>query len=157
MTSTEPWTASPAPFPAQSRTSNTSIQGIPTTTTSLLFSDRILLTLSQTGRINHWIHVPLAHASLASLLPAQQPPSYSETGPDASLLPMNRLTATTVLGGTKPELETVGTTLATTVGSAVVMRNGEEGRTLVLGLGLASAEVDRVGFDGLVGACLDVL
>ncbi|GAM83754.1 hypothetical protein ANO11243_017440 [Dothideomycetidae sp. 11243] len=146
-----------AAFPAQSHSAEASIQGIHTDVTCVSFSDKICITLSQAGRINHWVHVPLARPAPSDLLSLHQPPAYSEDGPDSSLLPFNRLTATTVLGGTKPEYDLAGQTLATTIASAILMKNGEEQRTLVMGLGLAKAEIGREAFDGLVGLCLDVL
>ncbi|TKX27698.1 hypothetical protein C1H76_0125 [Elsinoe australis] len=147
----------PSPFPARSRTTSSTIASIPTTVTSVLFTDKILLTVSQAGRINHWVHVPLARGAASEMLSLSQPPTYSGEGPDSSLLPLNQLTATTVLGGTKEEFEIMGQTLATTVASAVLMRNGEEQRTIVLGLGLVKADLGREEFDGLVGLCLDVV
>ncbi|KAF4556652.1 Hypothetical protein D9617_1g085300 [Elsinoe fawcettii] len=145
------------PYPARSRTATSDIGKIATTVTSISFTDKILVTVSQAGRINHWVHVPLARGAASEMLSLSQPPTYSGEGPDSSLLPMNELTATTVLGGTKEEFQLVGQTLATTVASAVLMRNGEERRTLVLGLGLVKADVDKTEFDGLVGLCLDVV
>lgn len=147
----------PSPFPARSRTTSSTIASIPTTVTSVSFTDKILLTVSQAGRINHWVHVPLARGAASEMLSLSQPPTYSGEGPDSSLLPLNQLTATTVLGGTKEEFEIMGQTLATTVASAVLMRNGEEQRTIVLGLGLVKADLGREEFDGLVGLCLDVV
>ena len=62
-----------------------------------------------------------------------------------------------MLGGTKPEFEVLGQTLATTVASAVLMRESGESRMLVVGLGLDNEAAARSGFEGLVGLCLDVL
>ena len=81
----------------------------------------------------------------------------SEDEPDSMLLPYSHLTATTILGGTKPEFEVLGQTLATTIASAILMRRADEQRMLVLGIGLEKAEMGREGFEALVGLCLDVL
>ncbi|KAF2218754.1 hypothetical protein BDZ85DRAFT_207434 [Elsinoe ampelina] len=145
------------PYPAKSRTAVADIADISTSVTSVSFTDRILLTVAQSGRVSHWVHVPLARGAASEMLALSQPPTYSGEGPESSLLPLTQLTATTVLGGTKEEFEVVGQTLATTVASAILMRNGEERRTLVLGLGLAKADWGRSDFDGLVGLCLDVI
>ncbi|KAJ9622284.1 hypothetical protein H2203_006502 [Taxawa tesnikishii (nom. ined.)] len=150
----------PTPFPARTRTASAVIASIPTTVTSISFSDKLMLTISQSGRLNHWIHVPLANASPSVDAPLNQSSGFDDEGeerPDASLLPSSHLTATTVLGGTKPEFEMLGQTLATTVASAVLMRSPDEGRMVVLGLGLEKAELGRDGFEGLVGLCLECL
>jgi len=61
------------------------------------------------------------------------------------------------LGGTKPEFEILGQTLATTIASAVLIRAPEEKRMLVLGVGLERADTGREGFEDLIGLCLEVL
>lgn len=71
---------------------------------------------------------------------------------------MTHLTATTVLGGTKRDDEVVGQTLATTIGSAILMKQPQEERMLILGLGLdGAAEMGREGFDAVVGLVLECL
>lgn len=150
--STNPIEPTPTPYPAPTRTSSTTISGVPTTATLISFSDKLLITVSQSGILNHWLHVPLLGAS-----PLSDPSSTHIQQLDASLLPFSHLTATTVLGGTKPEFEVLGQTLAATVASAVVVKTPEEGRMVVFGLGLTKADVGRDEFEGLVGLCLDVL
>lgn len=85
---------------------------------------------------------------------------------DTSLLPFPHLTATTVLGGTREEDVTVAQTLAVTLASAVVVKRPDEGRMVVLGLGLErmvdsggerDGERERERFEGLIGLCLEVL
>ena len=71
---------------------------------------------------------------------------------------MTHLTATTVLGGTKRDEEVVGQTLATTVGSAILIKRPQEERMLVLGLGLnGMAEMGRTEFDAVVGLVFECL
>lgn len=73
---------------------------------------------------------------------------------------MSHLTATTVLGGTKRDDEVIGQTLATTIGSAILMKRQHEERLLVVGLGLEDAAgtmTGRTQFDEAVGLVLDVL
>jgi len=60
-----------------------------------------------------------------------------------SLLPIAGLTATPLLGGHAPERETLGHLYACQVASAIVTKNPNETRLLVVGLGLESAEADR--------------
>jgi proteasome assembly chaperone 3 len=70
---------------------------------------------------------------------------------------MHHLTATTILGGTIPELEVLGQTLATQVASAVKTRNERETRMVVVGMGLDRAMVARDEFSELVGLVLGVV
>lgn len=71
---------------------------------------------------------------------------------------MTHLTATTVLGGTKRDDELVGQTLATTIGSAILMKRPQEERMLILGLGLNGAAImGRAEFDAVVGLVLECL
>lgn len=71
---------------------------------------------------------------------------------------MTHLTATTVLGGTKRDDEVVGQTLATTIGSAILMKRPQEERMLVLGLGLnGMGEMGRAEFDAVVGLVFECL
>lgn len=75
----------------------------------------------------------------------------------------NNNTATTILGGTgTPTLDTLGQLLATQLASLLCSRNPEEGRMLVLGLGLRKelgegGKVGREEFAEMVGGVLDVL
>ena len=149
----------PTPFPARTMTASALVGDIQTAVTRISFSDKILVTISQAGRLNHWVHVPLLNAApsesgLANSQPYDEPESDQ---PDSSLLPYSHLTATTILGGTKPEFEVLGQTLATTVASAILMRQPEEQRMLVLGVGLDNADMGTDGFEGMIGLCLDVL
>ena len=70
---------------------------------------------------------------------------------------MHQLTATTILGGTVPELDVLGQTLATNIASAIKTRNERELRTVVLGTGLDRSMGGRNEFSELVGLVLDVL
>jgi proteasome assembly chaperone 3 len=141
-------------FPAPSKTVSSTIASVPTQITALNFSDKLVLTISQSGRLNHWLHIPLAGGRL--LESGFLNPS-AETDVDASLLPFAHLTATTVLGGTRGEFDILGQTLATTLATAMLMRNPEEQRMLVVGLGLEKADQGREAFDELIGACLECL
>lgn len=144
----------PSSFPAPSKSASGSVGGIPTQVQALNFADKLLITVSQVGRLNHWVHVPLAGGR--PLDSGFLNPS-SETDVDASLLPFAHLTATTVLGGTRPEYDVLGQTLATTLATAVLMRSPEESRMIVVGLGLEKADAGKDAFDALVGLCLDCI
>lgn len=145
--------ATETPYPAAGRALNTNIAGIHTNITRTAFSDKILITASQAGRLNHWVHVPLANTNPAT---AFMTSPYTEDRPETALLPLAHLTATTVFGGTKPEMDVLGQTLATNVASAILTQRREEGRLLVLGLGLETSVLDR-GCEDLVAALIEIL
>jgi proteasome assembly chaperone 3 len=119
------------------------------------FSDKILVTISQAGRLAHWVHVPLAAAAADPMGPG---PLVTES--ENELLPMTHLTATTILGGTKRDDEIIGQTLATTIASAILLRNNSEERLLVVGLGLEPSLPDQsihTRFEQIVGLVLDII
>jgi proteasome assembly chaperone 3 len=80
-----------------------------------------------------------------------------EDEPASDLLPMHHLTATTILGGTVPELEILGQTLATQIASAIKTRDERETRIVVLGMGLDKGMVHREEFSELIGLVLEVI
>lgn len=144
----------PVPFPASTRAASGFVKEVPTDVSCTSFSDKILLTISQAGKLAHWVHVPLATTSTDPMNPGM----FHNHDSSNELLPMTHLTATTVLGGTKRDDEIVGQTLATTVGSAILMKKSQEERMLVLGLGLNGAsEMGRTEFDAVVGLVLECL
>ncbi|KAK0336443.1 hypothetical protein LTR94_008658 [Friedmanniomyces endolithicus] len=156
---TPAYTVEHTPFPAPSKTISGYANDTFTTVTRMSFTDRLLLTISQGERsFSHWIHVPLASASSSeNVNPMGRNTNYShsdldEDDGDTDLLPRSDLTATTLLGGTKREDEMVGQTLATMIGSAVLMKRPREERLLVLGLGLQGVgEMGRQGFEEVPG------
>lgn len=81
----------------------------------------------------------------------------NDEDPASDLLPMHQLTATTILGGTIPELEVLGQTLATQIASAIKTQNDRETRMVVLGMGLDKSMSGRTEFSELVGLVLEVL
>ncbi|CAK4029984.1 Hypothetical predicted protein [Lecanosticta acicola] len=146
----------PAPYPAASKTTSGLVNGRLTNITSMAFSDKIVITITQAGKLAHWVHVPLATISADPMNPGHVSNGASEN----SLLPMSHLTATTVLGGTKRDDEVIGQTLATTIGSAILMKRQHEERLLVVGLGLedaAGSMTGRAHFEEAVGLVLHVL
>ena len=67
-----------------------------------------------------------------------------------SLLPMTHLSPHTLLGGSTSERETVGQLYATQIASAIVTRNPEEKRTVLLGIGLSKMETSREVFYDMI-------
>lgn len=155
-TTTTQMEVQPSPFPAPSKSTSGLANHVLTTISTLSFTDKLLITISQAGKLSHWVHVPLATASADPMNPGMH--QFSGLDSENSLLPRTELTATTVLGGTKREEEVVGQTLATTIASAVLMKRPNEERLLVVGLGLVDAgSMGRQGFEEVVGLVLDCL
>jgi proteasome assembly chaperone 3 len=81
----------------------------------------------------------------------------SSVDDEDSILPLPHLTPRTLLGGTVPEREATGQLIAVQLASIITSKDKDEGRMIVCGLGLKSAELDQQGFlelVELVGRCL---
>ncbi|PUU83484.1 hypothetical protein B9Z19DRAFT_1105134 [Tuber borchii] len=139
-----------SPFPASTKRATSVIDGISTESTVVYFADKIMITLSQDGRLAQWFHVSL-DTNNSALIGTQS--AEDEDG----LLPLPHLTPTTLLGGAVQSRESLGQLIAAQLASAISMRNKDEGRMVVLGLGLKKEELERDGFIQLielVGKCL---
>ncbi|KAL6849426.1 hypothetical protein ACO1O0_008966 [Amphichorda felina] len=137
-------------FPAPSREFSGNVGNIPTQITRLDFSDKILLTISQRGRLSQWIQVPLTGSSAGIV--DMTLPSMTH-----GLLPSTHLTPKTILGGGGEDRETLGQLYAAQIASQMSLRAPEDRRTLVLGLGLESAETEREAFYDLLELAQRVL
>ncbi|KAI0470898.1 hypothetical protein GGR56DRAFT_678187 [Xylariaceae sp. FL0804] len=118
------------PFPAATKQATGTIDGVATEASSIFFADKILVTLSQEGRLSQWIQVPLSAPSPIAVDTALLASNAS------SLRPLTHLTPKTLLGGGGEEREALAQLYAVQVASHVARRDPAEGRTLVLGLGL---------------------
>jgi proteasome assembly chaperone 3 len=54
--SPETYTVTSTSYPARTKTSSSSIQGLETTATCVNFADKILITVTQDGRLAHWVY-----------------------------------------------------------------------------------------------------
>ncbi|PHH77108.1 hypothetical protein CDD80_932 [Ophiocordyceps camponoti-rufipedis] len=133
----------PEDFPVPSRHASGLVAGIPTEATALSFADRILLTISQQGRLSQWIQVPLA-ASSAGIVEMALPSLKND------LLPSTHLTPTTLLGGGDDDRQTLGQLYAAQIASHLSLRSPDDRRVLVLGLGLATLDKERDTFFDLL-------
>lgn len=133
-------TISPS-YPAITKQAAGTIDSVQTDVTSTSFSDKIMITITQGGRLAQWIHVPLdsPNPNFAD--------QYMPSGNDGdALLPMAHLSPKTLLGGSTSERETVGQLYATQIASAIITRNPDEKRTVLVGLGLSKFEARREVF-----------
>ncbi|RDA87691.1 hypothetical protein CP532_3796 [Ophiocordyceps camponoti-leonardi (nom. inval.)] len=135
----------PDDFPVPSRHASGLINGVPTEVISLSFADKILLTISQQGRLSQWIQVPLSVSS-ASIMEMTRP----KLGNDNGLLPLSHLTPTTLLGGGGDERETIAQLYAAQIASHLHLRSPDDRRILVLGLGLTKLDKERASFFDLL-------
>lgn len=60
-TVTTAYTVTPAPFPTRTRMASATLHGIDTTVTSVDFADKILVTITQNGRLAHWVSTVRVH------------------------------------------------------------------------------------------------
>ncbi|KAL8895555.1 MAG: hypothetical protein Q9207_008123 [Kuettlingeria erythrocarpa] len=128
-------------YPAPTKQAAGHIDGILTDVTCTSFSDKILITITQAGRLAQWIHVPLDVSNPTA--PDQYLPSATT---EDTLLPMTHLTPKTLLGGSNQERETIGQLYAAQIASIIAAKNPHEKRTVVIGLGLSKFEASREVF-----------
>lgn len=177
----QPSSSIPSEYPVTSKQAEGVVHGIPTEVRTTYFSDKIMVTVSQEGRLAQWVKLsffflpflsrssPLyiscqcrslsskVHVSLeASSSTLSDLPLPSTTDED-SLLPMPHLTPKILLGGSTAIRDTTGQLYATQIASAIATRNPQETRTVLLGLGLSNYEANQeVFYDtmDLVHRCL---
>ncbi|PMD49437.1 uncharacterized protein K444DRAFT_605635 [Hyaloscypha bicolor E] len=130
-------------FPAPSKQAAGLVNGTQTDVSSVYFSDKILITISQGGRLSQWIQVPLSSASPTTFDTAL--PSNNE-----DMLPLGHLTPKTLLGAGGEQRETLGHLYASQIANVIATRNPEESRTVVVGLGLQKVEMEREAFFDLL-------
>ncbi|CAN9347778.1 unnamed protein product [Alternaria alternata] len=156
-TTSDDYAVTPAPYPARTSTSTSMIKSIKTTATTVNFADKILITVTQNGRLAHWVHVPLDISATDASMTSNASLERDEDDPNSDLLPMHHLTATNILGGTIAELDVLGQTLATQIASAIKQRDDRETRMVVVGMGLDKSMVGREAFSELIGLVLGVI
>lgn len=73
------------------------------------------------------------------------------------MLPLNHLTPKTMLGGGGERRETIGHLYASHIASLISTRNPEEGRTVLVGLGLTKIDMEREAFFDMMDLLQKVL
>ncbi|KAL4992888.1 hypothetical protein BDW68DRAFT_3167 [Aspergillus falconensis] len=140
------------PFPATTKQISGDINGVRTDVMTIKFSDKIMITISQKGRLGHWLHVPLENKN-----PGTEGQHRIPDSADDGLLPLSNLTATSILGGRVPGHEVIGQLYARQIASAIVTKTPNENRLLVVGLGLETAEADRDVFFAVIDLVLQCI
>ncbi|CAG8971344.1 hypothetical protein HYALB_00005963 [Hymenoscyphus albidus] len=132
-----------SPFPAKTKEVAGLVNGVETDLCSMYFADKILITISQGGRLAQWIQVPLPSAS---------PTSFDTALPSDSgdMLSLNHLTPKTLLGAGGDQRETMGHLYASQIVTAIAKRDPEERRTVLVGLGLEKVDMEREAFFDLI-------
>ncbi|KAI9743883.1 MAG: hypothetical protein M1818_002617 [Claussenomyces sp. TS43310] len=128
-----------ASFPAPVKQAAGLVNGIRTDVSSISFADKIMITISQGGRLSQWIQVPLSTAS-----PTAFDTALPAAGEDH--LPVGHLTPKTLLGAGGEEREALGHLFATQTASSISTRDPGENRSILVGLGLLKADMGREAF-----------
>lgn len=146
------------PFPVRTREATGLIGTTPTEVTRVDFTDKILLTISQGGRLSQWVSLDTptsmhththtrtenANIPLQIQVPLTVTPSTAVELPLPSsttgLLPSTHLTPSTLLGGGGETRETYGHLYAAQIASHISLRDRDDRRTLVVGMGLERVE-----------------
>ncbi|KAL8743991.1 MAG: hypothetical protein Q9190_003711 [Brigantiaea leucoxantha] len=135
----------PSSFPAVTKQAAGYVDGVPTDVMSMFFADKIMVTVTQGGRLAQWIHVPLGSSN--PNFADQHLPAISH---EDSLLPLTHLTPQTLLGGSNADREIVGQLYATQIANIIATKDPQEDRTVVIGLGLRKLDLDREAFYDIV-------
>ncbi|KAJ5376436.1 hypothetical protein N7509_013322 [Penicillium cosmopolitanum] len=141
------------PFPAATKQAAGLVDGVKTDVMVMSFSDKIMVTISQQGRLAHWLHVPLGNSN-----PGTDGMHTISEGTDDSLLPLSGLTATSLLGGHAPGQDTIGQLVARQIATAIATKSPAEKRLLVVGLGLGpNSGTDRDAFFSIIDLVLQCI
>lgn len=160
------------PFPAPSRHAKGQVNGVQTEVSCTNFADKILVTISQDGRLAQWVSTEIRtdcqreacqltqYPQVQVPLSAPSPALVDMSLPrgDMSLLPSLHLTPKTLLGGGGEDRETLGQLYAAQIASHLVLRNPDDRRTLLLGLGMRKFNSEsREGFFDIMELVLGAL
>jgi len=147
------------PYPIPTKQAAGLVRGTHTDVSSIYFSDKIMITISQGGRLSQWVRQPvflpnlqynLSYIALQVQVPlSTASPTIFETSLPPSgddMLPLGHLTPKTLIGGGGEQRETLGHLYASQIASIIATRNPEETRTVVVGLGLLKVDMEREAF-----------
>ena len=158
------------PFPAPTQQVAGEINGVKTDVMYMSFADKIMITISQNGKLGQWVCLPSilpttrliwmvkVTVPLLSENPTQSDPYFqtNRSGDDA-LLPSVRFSPRTLLGAGGTDREAMGQLYASQIANAIVTKSPEESRSLMLGLGLVKVEIDREVFWQVIDLVLSII
>ena len=104
------------------------------------------------GHLHTQVQVPLD--SVASGLTDTRLPTGSD---EDGFSPLTNLTPKTLLGGSNTERETIGQLYASQIASAIISKNPDENRTILVGLGLSKVDASRETFFDLLDLIVQCL
>ncbi|KAM5443298.1 hypothetical protein MferCBS31731_001619 [Microsporum ferrugineum] len=139
-----------APYPASTKQAAGVVGGRPTDVMVVSFQDRILVTVTQSGRLAQWLHVPMES-------PDPTAGFHALSSQEDALLPRPEFNATPLLGGRSGDWEVIGQLYACQIATAIAAKSAEEKRLLVVGLGLETPDVDSDIYLGIVDLVLQCL
>jgi proteasome assembly chaperone 3 len=163
------------PFPAPTKQVAGEVNGVKTDVMHMSFADKIMITVTQNGRLSQWVCTlsQRGHPVYLSCLkltwekvtvpllsdnPTQSDPYFQTLrSEDDSLLPSARFSPRILLGAGGSDREAMGQLYASQIANAIVTKSPEESRPLMLGLGLAKVDVDRDVFLQIIDLILSVL
>ncbi|MCJ1395780.1 hypothetical protein MMC18_008666 [Xylographa bjoerkii] len=132
-------------YPASAKQVAGLVDGQITDVMTMYFTDKIMITITQDGRLAQWLQVPLGSNN-----PGRADHFLPTSSADESMLPMPHLTASTLLGGSTPDRETIGQLYAVQIASAIALKNPDEQRPVVVGLGLTRLDTSRERFFDII-------
>ncbi|EFE38367.1 hypothetical protein TRV_07025 [Trichophyton verrucosum HKI 0517] len=160
------------PHPASTKQAAGVVGGQPTNVMVVSFQDRILVTITQNGRLAQWVRNTLMNDKAIFLLvltvvaqlhvPIESPDPAADfqtltSNQEDALLPRPEFNATPLLGGRSGDWEVVGQLYACQIATAIAAKSPEEKRLLVVGLGLETPDIDRDIYLGIVDLVLQCL
>lgn len=141
------------PYPAKTKQAAAMIDGVKTDVMSISFADKLMITIVQNGRLGQWVNVPLLNDDPTHLDTHLLPTTSDED----TLLPSSRFTPRTLLGAGSEEREIMGHLYAAQIASAITLKDPNEARPLLLGLGLGKVNTDRDVFLQIIDLVLKVI
>ncbi|MCJ1340268.1 hypothetical protein MMC09_005562 [Bachmanniomyces sp. S44760] len=161
-----------AQYPATTHHATGVVDSVMTNVMVTKFTDRIMVQVIQHGRLAQWvgtmgmgdersspgllmarqIQVPLESISLGGM-EHYLPSSSDEEG----LMPMSHLQPKTLLGASNSEREMIGQLYATHIASAILTKDPDEKRTVLVGLGLSNLNPGQDTYRELLPLILDSL
>lgn len=148
------------PYPANTKNVAGKVGGVDTNLASIYFGDKIMITISQAGRLAQWVRLQplMVKKTLIDTCQIQVPLSTASPttfntrlpAPSRDSMPAVHIAPTTLLGAGGDERETFGHLVASEIAILVQRKNPDEQRTVVIGIGLLKVDLDRTAWFDLL-------